>query len=149
MIQRRTRSTRTNSDSPKGFLWRSSPKFQHVVREDAKDLQLSQNAYITYALMVRAMKRQAPPPPRAALEALLGEMSAAIPNEENVLGQCVETDWNALRRFIETLQVAGIIAGVTTRNQAPATTIYSFHFTPEGREVWNAVKDDVMREIGT
>lgn len=118
------------------------------MRENAKTTGLSQNAYITYALIVEAIALHKPAPPQAALAALFGEMSAAIPDDENVLGECPESDWNALKPFIATLQAAGIIAGLKLRNgRPPATTTYSFRFTPEGREVWRAVAKRIDQAI--
>jgi len=138
------------AERPRGVLWRSSPSFQRRIRDDARAFALSQNAYITSALLSTIVvfgHRDAEGLPENLLR-LIEQMNASVGNDGNVLGACHRSDWPDIKWFIDVLADAELVQGVKALDDAaPETAVYSFHFTREGRGVWRALGPRIANVI--
>jgi len=149
VIERRRRKSRANEDASAGFLWRSSSRFRSLVRENAKTLDISQNAYITSTLLLSAIELHKERPSKRALASLIEEMNAAFPDDRNIMCDCSHEEWSRLKQLITVLEDAGVVAGLHLRHDArTAKTTYSFRFTPEGRDVWKALSPRLREAAG-
>jgi hypothetical protein len=133
----------TVAERTRGVLWRSSANFQRRIRESAREAELSQNAYITSAMILSSIvvfgHREVVGPP-ANLLRLIANMNASVSKDENVLGACHRSDWSDVRWLIGLLSDAELIEGFKALDDAaPETQVYSFRFTREGRDVWRVV----------
>ncbi len=131
------------AERTRGVLWRSSANFQKRIRESARAAELSQNAYITSAMILSTIVvfgHRDPEGPPTNLLRLVGEMNASIDKDGNVLGACHRSDWSDVKGLIDILWDAELIEGFKSLDDAaPETQVYSFRFTREGRDVWRAV----------
>jgi|GEM_PF-3267781 len=127
----------------RSVLWRSPAGLQRRVRENAKELDLSQNAFITSSMLFSELvliHRGAAGLPLNVLRVVL-EMNAAVKTNDTVLAACHTDDWNDVQRFIAVLRDAELVAGLRTRQDdlAPHTVLFSFRFTPDGEGAWKII----------
>ncbi|HEY5022588.1 MAG TPA: hypothetical protein VII30_08895 [Gemmatimonadaceae bacterium] len=135
------------AERTRAVLWRSPANFQRRIRECARAVELSQNAYITSAMLFSTIvvfgHREAQRPPDNLLR-LIGEMNASVNKDENILGVCHHSDWGDVKWLIDVLGEAQLIDGFKALGDAaPETQVYSFRFTREGRDVWRAVGEKI------
>ena len=128
----------------KGVFWRAPSPFQRRFRDSAKDLHISQNAYLTTAAIFGelVLKRRPEGKPENLLR-LVEMMNAAVRNQDHlVMDACHESDWVDLEGFIGVLQDANVVGGlrIETRGDfAEGMILYAFALTRDGTDVWKRV----------
>jgi hypothetical protein len=140
--------------SSKGVLWRAPSSLQQRVRETAKELDLTQNAYLTTAAifgeLILRRRPEGKPECVIRLVAEMNRVAADSVGDMIVMDACHEKDWHDLQPLLDVLRAANLVGGVREERRpalAPEMVLYAFSFTRDGADVWNVIGRTVLNVL--
>lgn len=134
----------TDDRSSTGVLWRAPSPLRRRIRASAKDLELSQNTYLTTtAIFGELMIKRGPEGMPENVRTLFVRMNEAVERGERlVMDACHEKDWDTLNDVLSVLQDARLLRDVIDRKPTGvdgSVVVYGFSFSREGIAVWKRV----------
>lgn len=121
------------------------------VQDEAKDLDISQNTFITASLLHSTVVFGRLPyvgmPQVLAL--LLDEMDRVAEANDVLLLALNEKDWNSVRPVIELFADSGMIEGLKARRDVSAhdTIAFTFRFSRVGLAVWKLIGSGLRKAV--
>lgn len=130
--------------SSTGVLWRAPSSLRNRIRRSAKDLDWSQNTYLTTsAIFGELMIKRGPEGMPENVRTLFVHMNDAVARGERmVMDACHEKDWTTLYDVLSVLEDARLVRDVASRTPTGvdgSVVVYGFSFSREGMVVWKRV----------
>jgi len=159
VADRRVPEGLNDGEASRGVLWRAPTTLRNRIRQSAKSLDISQNAYITTtAIFGELMIARTVDIPDNVRRLFVHMNESVADGSRLVMDACYEEDWEAVYEALVVLSDANLLKDIIKRRpvierravdrgsdraaeRVPETkvVVFGFTFTREGMQVWKLI----------